>query len=70
VNSAAPTAPEPGFRVYGSEIGHYRGNERIVLWRKGQRCIWAEPGGKVVSRQRNVAPALAWASANGYVCGW
>lgn len=56
------TGYEGGF---GTSLGH--APPVIYLWRKGQKCQWRTSDGTDVGpQQSNVAPALAWAHANGY----
>lgn len=71
--TACPKSKEPrrcavrAWQAYG-RIPYHRGSEApIFLWRSGQRCQWrTEAGADIGPEQSNVAPAVAWALANGY----
>ena len=55
------------WQPYGNaEMIHGDTGETIRLVRRGQKCRWLAPDGRIVSEQRNVAPAICWAIANGY----
>ncbi len=44
---------------------------RITMWRKGQRVRFYTPNGRQVGpEQANVAPAVAYAMAKGWIPDW
>ena len=55
------------WRPYGNAtMIHGDTGETIRLVRRASRCRWLADDGRIISEQANVAPALAWAYANGY----
>ncbi len=55
------------WKPYGdATMIHGTTGETIRLVRRGQKCRWLDEEGGIVSEQKNVAPAIAWAFATGY----
>lgn len=68
-----PIGPGKCWTIFRSSKGYVKpsSGEKIVLWRKGQKCRWMTQDGSLVGHeQSDVAPALAWAEANGYKIAW
>lgn len=61
----AKQAPAPWGKPYGSPVTH-RDGRKLELRRKGQRCRFYFGALPVGPEHRNVAPALAYALAQGW----